>query len=338
MTATRLPESEALLIFPRLRIQNANALSSPLTHGFPAMSAFVGLMWALERKLAGAFELVFDGVGVVCHHYQELTTDSAFPRTFRLTRNPVDKDGKTAAIVEEGRIHLEITLLFGVSGRLLDQPEEVRDTFCRKVAALLEGMRIAGGSVLPGSASERAITPRLAIIPAEPEAQGKWFRTLRRRLLPGYALLSREDLLAARLAGLREQRPEASLLDALLDLSRFNWKAGRDEGGKLTWQHDHPEGSGWIVPIPVGYGALSAVYPPGEVANARDPHTPFRFVESLYGAGEWRSPHRLDDFRALLWYGDADPASGLYRVRNDYAPAPTPASAAHPSSTPPSQN
>ncbi|MDY0106225.1 MAG: type I-F CRISPR-associated protein Csy2 [Giesbergeria sp.] len=338
MTATRLPESEALLIFPRLRIQNANALSSPLTHGFPAMSAFVGLMWALERKLAGAFELVFDSVGVVCHHHQEQTTDTAFPRTFRLTRNPVDKNGQTLAIVEEGRIHLEVTLLFGVSGRLLDESEKVREAFLREVAALVEGMRVAGGSVLPGSAAEQATTPQLAIIPADPAAQAPWFRRLRRRLLPGYALVSREDLLAARLADLREQRPKASLLDALLDLSRFNWQAGRDESGKLTWRHDHPEGSGWIVPIPVGYGALSAVYSPGDVANTRDPHTPFRFVESLYGVGEWRSPHRLDDFRALLWYGDADPASGLYRVRNDYAPAPTPASTAHPSSSTPSQN
>jgi len=31
-----------LLVLPRLRIQNANAISSPMTWGFPAMSAFIG--------------------------------------------------------------------------------------------------------------------------------------------------------------------------------------------------------------------------------------------------------------------------------------------------------
>ncbi len=51
MSAT-LPDNDGLLILPRLRIQNANAMSSPFTHGFPAITAFIGLMWALERKLA----------------------------------------------------------------------------------------------------------------------------------------------------------------------------------------------------------------------------------------------------------------------------------------------
>ena len=46
-----LPSSEGLLILPRLSVQNANAISSPLTHGFPSMTAFLGLMWALARRL-----------------------------------------------------------------------------------------------------------------------------------------------------------------------------------------------------------------------------------------------------------------------------------------------
>lgn len=37
-----LPNSDGLLILPRLRVQNANAISSPLTHGFPSMTAFLG--------------------------------------------------------------------------------------------------------------------------------------------------------------------------------------------------------------------------------------------------------------------------------------------------------
>lgn len=107
--------SEALLVFPHLRIQNANAISSPLTHGFPSITAFTGLMWALERNLAKAkVPLRLHGVGVICHHHQEQTTQG-YVRSFNLTRNPVDKDGSTAAIVEEGRIHLDISLVFSVS-------------------------------------------------------------------------------------------------------------------------------------------------------------------------------------------------------------------------------
>ena len=98
-------QPQAILVLPHLRIQNANAIGSPLTHGFPSITAFTGVMWALQRKLAQAgVPLQLQGVGVVCHHHQEQVTQG-YVRNFTLTRNPVGKDGSTAAIVEEGRMH-----------------------------------------------------------------------------------------------------------------------------------------------------------------------------------------------------------------------------------------
>lgn len=320
---TALPESSGLLALPRLRIQNANAISSPLTHGFPSMTAFLGLMWALERRLAGRFPAGFDGVGVICHGFEEQATGSGYTRRFRLTRNPVDKDGSTAAIVEEGRIHLDITLVLGVSGGIVDQDEDTRTAFARSVADAIAQMRVAGGSVLP---SQRWASPRLEVIPEDREEAARWFRRLRRRWLPGFALVCRDDLLAGRIEALRADDASASQLDAWLDLARFNWKPHRNERPdpatgairtEIEWRHDRSEG--WIVPIPVGHAALSDLHPPGTVANARDASTQFRFVESVYSIGAWIGPHRLTSWRELLWYGDADLDSGLYRVRNDYA-------------------
>lgn len=40
-----------ILLIPRLRIHNANALSSPYTIGFPALTAWLGGVHALQRKL-----------------------------------------------------------------------------------------------------------------------------------------------------------------------------------------------------------------------------------------------------------------------------------------------
>jgi CRISPR-associated protein Csy2 len=69
------PDVRHLLVLPRLRVQNANAISSPLTHGFPAITAFTGLMWALERKARSrGLDVRFQGVGVVCHSHQEQST------------------------------------------------------------------------------------------------------------------------------------------------------------------------------------------------------------------------------------------------------------------------
>ena len=60
-----------LLILPRIRVENANALSSAFTIGFPAMTAWLGASHALQRALnaSGWEELSFTGVGVVSHEF-----------------------------------------------------------------------------------------------------------------------------------------------------------------------------------------------------------------------------------------------------------------------------
>lgn len=318
-----LPHSDGLLILPRLQVQNANAISSPLTHGFPSMTAFLGLMWALARKLDDDLPLAFESVGVICHDFDEQTTDGGYVKAFRLTRNPVDKTGGTAAIVEEGRMHIEITLVFGVSGGFVHLDDAACGEIAATVAAELATMRVAGGSVLP-SAPDSRNRPTLMRLAQDAEDARKQFRHLRRRCLPGFALVGRDDLLQKRLAHLRATSPTANALDALLDLSRFNWRpepASADEPDaksptKVRWAHDRTEG--WIVPIPVGYGALSDVFPAGSVENARDRLTDFRFVESLYSIGQWVGPHRLQRADQLLWYSDADPDAWHYRCRNNY--------------------
>lgn len=323
-------EIDGLLVLPHVRIQNANAISSPLTHGFPSMTAFLGLMWALGRKLAEAdVPLKLEKVGVICHWHQEQAR-GGYVRTFHLTRNPVDKDGTTTAIVEEGRIHLDLTLVFQVRAveqdgmvHLLFGSDEVRR---REVAwmirELLGSMRIAGGSVLPPQPGPgMRVTPTLIGWPDQATERQALFRRLRRQWLPGFALVSRDDLLQRRLEQLRQQNPEATALDAWLDLSRFNYRSGRDEKGRVVWAHDRPEGTGWIVPIPVGYAALSELYAGGRVANARDESTPFRFVEGVYSIGQWIGPHRLNSVQDLLWWGESH-EDGLYRCCNGYESMP----------------
>ena len=328
------PTFDYLLVVPRLRVQNANAISSPLTHGFPAITAFIGLMWALERKTQSlGLDLRFNAVSVVAHHCEEQVDDSGFIKTFNLTRNPIDKDGSTAAIVEEGRIHLDISLIFAVQSQALDDPQ-VAQRMAEQVRDVLGGMRIAGGSVVPAQVPRWRQRPYVVVQTGEAWARRERFNEIKLRLLPGFVLVERQDLLETRLQWLRENEPEATCIDAWLSLSRINWRwrhapesepssadaadapAGQAHA-ETGWHHDR-EGIGWIVPIPLGYGALGDVQPPGSVANARDRQVPFRFVESLYGIGQWLSPHRLSEAEQLLWYADSQPEDGLYRCRNDY--------------------
>lgn len=331
------PIPQAILVFPHLRVQNANAISSPLTHGFPSITAFTGLMWALERKLAQSnIPLHLYQVGIICHQHQEQVAPG-FVRTFHLTRNPVDKDGSTAAIVEEGRIHLDITLVFTVSEKiptsavptLVQGSEEAMQQWADAAGQILSQMRVAGGSLLPGRAAPgRRLRPWLAVLPDDAAQRDTQWRHWRRQWLPGFALVARDDLLAERLAKLKEQEPKTTLLDAWLHASRFNYQPAQPEPDtsekKVAWADPcRGPGSGWIVPIPVGYAALSARHSPGVVANARDASVPVRFVEAVYSLGEWISPHHLTHLEQLLWQAQTDETQGLYRCHNAYKPAHT---------------
>lgn len=327
------PQHRAVLVLPRIRVQNANAISSPMTWGFPAITAFTGQMTALERRLGPDAGIALLGVGVVCHGFEAQVTTSGYTRAFHLTRNPVLHDGSTAAIVEEGRVHLDITLVFDVRLTDAQRGDAERDALAERIAHELAGMRLAGGSVLPAlpGTVRRPQRPLLALVPddSQPEEQRKQFRHLARRWMPGFALVSRDDLLWQRLAELRSQNPEASTLDAWLDLSRWTSRAltppateDSEAPAKVEWVTD-PR-AGWIVPIPVGFAALSPLYPAGSVAGARDMTTPFRFVETVWSIGQWVCPHRLRSLSDLIWLADHDQGPdqpgdhGLYRCVNDY--------------------
>lgn len=310
------------LVLPRVRIQNANAVSSPLTHGFPSVTAFLGQMWALERRVhAAGMDWQFNAMGVVAHAHDEQVVEQAYRgavTSFCLTRNPVDKTGATAAIVEEGRIHLEVSLVYALNSEslLVANDGEIQAQI-DLLEDIVSSMRIAGGSVLPRKRSRKH---RPFILPwMREEDRHTTLRQFRRRVLPGYFLLSRDDLLEKRWSELQQANPAATRLDALLSLSRINWRYAPDEESleqpSFAWKNDRT-GLGWIVPMPVGYGALTEIYPPGKVLNARDATTPFRFVESLYSLGEWRGVHRLQTPEQLLWWADSQPEAGLYRCRN----------------------
>lgn len=318
-------EPEAVLVLPHVRIQNANAISSPLTWGFPAPSAFTGFMHALQRRLRTELDIEFGGIGIVCHWFEPQVTEAGYTRTFRLTRNPVDKRGETAAIVEEGRTHLEATLLLATRGGVCAAGETERAETAQHIAHIANDMRIAGGSPLPGNTRRE---PELTVIPEDYEARERVFRRWCRQCLPGFALIGRDDLLDTHLEELRRNDPDATRIDAWLDLSRLNHYPVKnpdpeassndsEQGEKVVWQSQRKPG--WIVPIPIGYAALSETHAPGSVASARDDETPFRFVESLFSLGQWISPHRLQTLEELFWYHEADTERGLYLCRNDYA-------------------
>lgn len=302
----------ALIHLDRLRVENANAVSGPLSWGFPAPTAFTGFAHALERRLGG---LRLGGVGIVCHRFEpqvDFPAGAWRPGRFRLARHPYIAGWKkfkneTAAIVEEGRAHLQVSLLIAVLDELDD---EERAELAAQVRRHLAVMPLAGGAL------RGRLRVRVHEWPEYADEQREAFRRLRYRLLPGFTLVQRNGALAGHLERLRRENPDAGPLDTFLDTLALHVTPVTDqETGAVYWRTEGK--TGWIVPLPVGYAALAS-HDPGEVEGARDPEAPFRFVESLYTLGEWVSPHRLGCLEQILWYPKADTASGLYRCCNNY--------------------
>jgi CRISPR-associated protein Csy2 len=336
---------EAVLLLPRLRVQNANAISSPLTWGFPPPSAFTGFAHALQRCMnSQGLDLRFGSVAIACHQFEPQTfkPPGRYTQVFNLTRNPLDKDGNTQAIVEEGRTHMEVSLLITVSGDDCPLNEAQCKALAAKVLHQAEGMRLAGGSILPNP--QRGKHPaRWLDWPTNREGQTSAFAQLRRHLAPGFVLVSRAQLLADHMNAIQKVRADATALDALLDLCALHYTpptSDASEGGDSVdveavnapalaskeWTVSRRK-PGWLVPLPVGYAAISPLYAPGEVKNARDNDTPFRFVESVLSLGEWVGPHRIKSLQDLIWRHDAQPEAGLYLMHNGPAvTSPTPIS------------
>ena len=93
-----------ILLIPNIQIHNANALSSPYTIGFPAMTAWLGFMHALERKLHNSefSEVKFTGIIVSCLdiNLQTYKGKGDYVSSIIATSNPLDKSGNRPSFIE----------------------------------------------------------------------------------------------------------------------------------------------------------------------------------------------------------------------------------------------
>lgn len=321
---------EHLLILPRLRVINTNAIPAPLVWGFPAMSAFTGFMHALERKLPDNLRLMFNGIGVICHEFQALTTGTAFRHSFSLQRSSFqsksqakayEKEGKLPSFVEYGLANMDISLVLEISQKDNGGDQQLTQESANIIAEIVGDMRIAGGTVVPNhQLPANTGAPEIVALDIDDDRRARQFKKLMRRLSPGNILVLRDDVLKTHTEAMQATDPEANQFDAFLDLSRINYRCTSMPGtqdGKANWEK-RPQ-KGWLKPIPVGFINLEEkLWPANSVASARDNSVPFAFVEAIYSIGEWVSVHRVPCPEAMTWYTDNTPETGTYRLNNDY--------------------
>lgn len=283
-----------ILLIPQIKVQNANALSSPYTIGFPAMTAWLGAMHYLQRQLhqAGYKSITLNKIAVVCHELilQTYKGNGDFVHSIVGTGNPLDKSGSRPAFIEEGRCHLTVSLVIDYT----DLGKADESSFLETLRVILHtSMKLAGGDVLQYQ------TPELFKVDEDKDDD---LRKLTRKLMPGYIIIERRDLMVDAM------KNGQNAMDAMLDYLKVMHRSELSNSDKVKWT-SHRKTAGWIVPIATGFHGITSL---GHAENQRDTNTPHRFAESVVTLGEFKMPYRIKNIDEMFWHSYVDIENNLY--------------------------
>lgn len=299
------------IYFHKVVICDANAISSPLTFGFPAVTGFTGAFHALSRTMMTDVRfanLTLGGVLLACYECTPKIYRASKYRdySFNQTRNPLKKDGSTASIVEEGKCNLVMS--FAVEVQAHDPiSEQTGQELAQFLSQVIFRQRIAGGSVMSIAKKEPVRYFDFAkvheIIPL---------------LMPAFVLMDASSEFSELIAKAQSQNPKTTPLDVLLDVCTLHHIPEPDRNGDTHWHTESiKKGYGWLVPMPMGYQAISEQFDAGKMANVRNPEYPSQYVEAIYGLGKWVYPHHLKNSLETAFWRQQYDEPGLYLLTQD---------------------
>lgn len=254
----------AIMVIPKIKIIGASALSSWGVIGFPSMTAWLGAMHALQRRLG--FKVT--RVGVVSHKFRMHAYKIRGGIYHSLTGElgPSDHKLQAPSFKEEAKCNLTVSLIVEFDG----------DIDADTVWSEIYKMKIASGDVT--SVRKPIIFKGLG----ELETRNAVVRSV----MPGYVLIERRDLVQKACIDGRDP------MDAVMDYIKLYHIYDPD-----GW-YCHRKTRGWIVPISTGFHAISEK---GIVPSQRDPSVPHRFAESVTTLGEFVMPWRFKVIDEMLW-------------------------------------
>jgi len=286
-----------ILLIPNIKVHNANALSSPYTIGFPAMTAWLGFMHALERKLAHTefSEVKLTGIIVSCldmdlHTYKG---KGDYVSSIIASSNPLDKAGKRPSFIEEARCNLEVTIAIECEMQAIDY-----DKFTQLIENKIHTMKLASGDITSFKPCQYK------------EVDNHNPRELTKYLMPGFCLVSRQELMKTSM----EEGKDA--IDAMLEYLTITTHVVVNENHKVKKEKPSRKEEGWIVPIAIGYQGISDL---GQLKNTRDETTPHRFAESVVTLGEFKMPYHFETIEEMIWRYQETKDNDLYLCLNNYS-------------------
>lgn len=295
------------LVLSHLNVINANAVSSPLSIGVPAVTAFLGASHKLQRYLnANGYPSVkISGTGIVVHDTNLKTyvfkNTFEYTETTRMSGRPLTKEGGRCSTIPDPKIDMDVSLICEVEEGSSDSFDE-KDFLAKADEALSKELRVAGGDILPPRLKDGKVVSsyleagRVKYFRERDAESNTDLRDIKRFLTPGYVLIERKDLLE------KEMKNGRDPVEALVDYLAIHHECTRTEDDEVEWTAKRKT-AGWIVPISVGYQGLTE---PSKAENQRDNRYPHVFGESLVTLGEFEIINAINDFDKTIWRYDAD--------------------------------
>lgn len=284
------------LLLSHVKVHNANALSSALTVGFPALTALLGFTHQLERLAQqSGFGNRFPRVGICTHDFRMQWHRHKDDEFYSLvgTANPLNKQGKRPSFIEEPRCDMDLSLL-------IESSEAITQEIIDWVSRIVKTMKLAAGDILDvGSVTAYSSTGE--------ELNNDDFRRLKKKVMPGYWLLDRSDLVRD---GMQKGLDALQSVLEHLKVSCTVTKQGQDQ--ERHWEKRTP---GWLVPISVGFHGLT---PCQFATNQRDKTKEHRFAEAIVTLGEFKMVHRVSSLNDILWGYTYQSENNLYLCKTNF--------------------
>ncbi|MDK9790064.1 type I-F CRISPR-associated protein Csy2 [Vibrio sp. D431a] len=278
------------VILKNISVQAANCISG-ICYGFPSVTAFLGFAHAISRKLEPTEGISLTDVGILCHKHKVIAHRKSYFDHYRFSqkRTPPTSKGEPSPVNEEGMMNLTVSLVVRATG--LDKTDQINcERQCEEIKNLAQTMTLAGGNVVKIDDCYSIST--------------NCHKELLRPLLPFACLIEKSDLL------IEKTSKGMSKLEAIIGTTTTEYKAETSlipstqvsADARINWLQTN-KSDGYIVPIQVGFKALTRIFEGGEIENSRDEFTPLTFVEPIHTLGEWlRTPSRLDSIDELMWH------------------------------------
>lgn len=263
------------LLLKKIKVESFNGFSSDITYGFPAVTAFLGFSHMLERKLNVKYpDLKCLNTGIISHKVNIYTTtiktDKYHKIYFNHMLHPLKKKGLQfigASLTPEIIGNMECSLIIDLGQYIIS--EKNKTEFLTQVQNIVHTSRLAGGNI-----SNMELADIISFSSDSSQNKSQW-RKIKASLSNGFALIPRQDLMTT-----------DNTFDNFMEKLAIN---------KKTDNRNQP---GWIVPITVGYKALTS---PSYVKYQRDIDKEHIFVESILSLGEFKMLRHFTSPKDFMW-------------------------------------